>query len=305
MGSVVRHHDTLLEGRQGCVPPKLVAPIIRLDGGRQHFDQQARIRQSVVSTGHPAQRAADDHDVRVEFSLRVSLVTSSWRYSSGVKRRRSRCESMTAPSIDHGPNHLQRRATSTCSGAAKGSLQCHPALVARRWYDTMWRLGLLALLLPMRAQTTSQPVFVATLDGPVVPVVEAYLTRTLAHCQQEGGILVLRLDTPGGLVETTRNINREFWHRKCRWYATCLPVMPGRRLPDLCLAHRRHGTGHASRLGHPGRAWRRDQRGHAGQVDSGLAGLPQESSRVAWPKLRPSLGIVTMFRTASSCAPIR
>lgn len=70
-----------------------------------------------------------------------------------------------------------------------------------------WLL-LFLLLAPGRAEDATQSVVVATVEGPIIPVVEAYLTRTLRLAESKGAILVVELDTPGGLVDTTRNINR-------------------------------------------------------------------------------------------------
>lgn len=65
-------------------------------------------------------------------------------------------------------------------------------------------LWLLAAL-PARAE---QPVLRLQLDGPILPITASYLERGLEKAEQERAILLLELDTPGGLVDTTLNINQ-------------------------------------------------------------------------------------------------
>lgn len=53
-----------------------------------------------------------------------------------------------------------------------------------------------------------QPVLVLTVEGPIIPIVASYLDRGIGEAEAAGGIVVIRLDTPGGLVDTTYEINR-------------------------------------------------------------------------------------------------
>ncbi|MDT8396050.1 MAG: nodulation protein NfeD, partial [bacterium] len=57
-------------------------------------------------------------------------------------------------------------------------------------------------------ETEPAPVVVQiTVDGPISPVSADYIEKQLAAAVGEGaGLLVLRLDTPGGLMTSTRQI---------------------------------------------------------------------------------------------------
>ncbi|MDR1731219.1 MAG: nodulation protein NfeD [Synergistaceae bacterium] len=61
---------------------------------------------------------------------------------------------------------------------------------------------------PARAQGSGR-VFVAPLNGTVGVQMEQFVTRTIAEAEADnGGLIVFRLDTPGGLVEATRGITQ-------------------------------------------------------------------------------------------------
>jgi len=61
------------------------------------------------------------------------------------------------------------------------------------------------------ASTAFTKVFVAKWDGPITPITADYINRTLTKAEREGGTLyVLELNTPGGLVESTRKIVQRF-----------------------------------------------------------------------------------------------
>ncbi len=80
---------------------------------------------------------------------------------------------------------------------------------------TLWAaiiaLGLLALYAttePSQAQslTTARGAYIIQLDRAIDPVAERYLTRELALAQGEYTLVVIVLDTPGGLLDSTRGM---------------------------------------------------------------------------------------------------
>lgn len=52
----------------------------------------------------------------------------------------------------------------------------------------------------------SPPVYLLHVDGPIVPVVASFVERGLAGAERAGAPCVIRLNTPGGLYETTQKI---------------------------------------------------------------------------------------------------
>ncbi len=60
---------------------------------------------------------------------------------------------------------------------------------------------------PAQAQSGSPEVIVADVDGAINPVMARYLTRIIDDAQSgDVALLILRIDTPGGLLESTREI---------------------------------------------------------------------------------------------------
>ncbi len=79
-----------------------------------------------------------------------------------------------------------------------------------RWLWAAVLLGTLALLLPHDsfAQADEPPlVLVMDLDGPIEPITERYLSRVIDKAEShEAEAVVIRIDTPGGLISSMRNI---------------------------------------------------------------------------------------------------
>ena len=79
-----------------------------------------------------------------------------------------------------------------------------------RWLWAVVLLGTLALLLPHDsvAQDDEPPlVLVMDIDGPIEPITERYLSRVIDQAESRGAeALVIRIDTPGGLISSMRNL---------------------------------------------------------------------------------------------------
>ena len=79
-----------------------------------------------------------------------------------------------------------------------------------RWLWAVVLLGVLVLLLPHDsfAQDDEPPlVLVMDIDGPIEPITERYLSRVIDKAEsRDAEALVIRIDTPGGLISSMRNI---------------------------------------------------------------------------------------------------
>jgi len=73
----------------------------------------------------------------------------------------------------------------------------------------LWTASLWAIAEPDRAPA-ARPVVVLTLDGAVSPGTADYVVRGIRKAAERGaGLIVLRMDTPGGLDTSMRRIVRE------------------------------------------------------------------------------------------------
>lgn len=79
-----------------------------------------------------------------------------------------------------------------------------------RWLWAVVLLGTLALLLPHDsvAQDDEPPlVLVMDIDGPIEPITERYLSRVIREAEsRDAEALVIRIDTPGGLISSMRKL---------------------------------------------------------------------------------------------------
>ena len=65
----------------------------------------------------------------------------------------------------------------------------------------------LGLIGPLAARAETGHVLVMEVEGVINPVAERFISRALEQAEVDGAaLLVIRLDTPGGLLESTRNI---------------------------------------------------------------------------------------------------
>ncbi len=68
-------------------------------------------------------------------------------------------------------------------------------------------LGCLLLPAALRAQDSERPVYVLTMDGAIGPAFSGYLEKGLTKARQANAqLLVIELNTPGGLLSTTRDM---------------------------------------------------------------------------------------------------
>ncbi|BCT67479.1 nodulation protein NfeD [Nitrosospira sp. NRS527] len=73
----------------------------------------------------------------------------------------------------------------------------------------MLRSGMAAILLLLPTFVPAAPVMVTTVDGPIAPASADFVQRSLERAAAEGALLVvLQLDTPGGLDTSMRQIIR-------------------------------------------------------------------------------------------------
>ena len=97
----------------------------------------------------------------------------------------------------------------------------------------IWRRFFVAWLLALactQALAAPRTAVVLALDGAIGPGSASYVVRGLKAAQRQNAVVVvLRMDTPGGLDSAMRDVIRaDFWPRRCR----CLPTWrPAGRVP--------------------------------------------------------------------------
>ncbi|MEW5953508.1 MAG: nodulation protein NfeD [Bacillota bacterium] len=81
-------------------------------------------------------------------------------------------------------------------------------------------LALYLVFLPAPAAQAGKPVpgenniVVLSIDGPIVPIVAQYLERGLAYArQQDAHVVIIELNTPGGLYDVTQSIVQEMMNQ--------------------------------------------------------------------------------------------
>ena len=81
----------------------------------------------------------------------------------------------------------------------------------RRLYILLVALALLVLAAPPAAAQGEAPLaLVLNLDGPITPATYEYLARGVATAEQEGAeVLILRLNTPGGMIDSMSRMVQE------------------------------------------------------------------------------------------------
>lgn len=79
-----------------------------------------------------------------------------------------------------------------------------------RWCSLLPSFGFLSLFLPaLVAAPSHAPVYVTQVTGVIDPSVASYLDRVITEAEDEGAQMVLiEMDTPGGLLDSTREIVR-------------------------------------------------------------------------------------------------
>ena len=107
-------------------------------------------------------------------------------------------------------------------------------------------LFLVLLLMPVLAAASTPPVTMLTIDGPITPTTADYFTQGLSARSKTASLVVLKMDTPGGLDTSMRGIIKHILASPSRSRATCRP--PGargerRHLHPVREPHRGDGAG--------------------------------------------------------------
>ncbi len=67
----------------------------------------------------------------------------------------------------------------------------------------------------LSSQEKPEPVYLVTIDDYIInPVVEEYISNAIRSAQRDGQCLIIQLDTPGGLLSSTRKIVKEIMASK-------------------------------------------------------------------------------------------
>ena len=194
------------------------------------------------------------------------------------------------------------RSSRRSSLAALGALRSSPACVRRRS--------------DCRGQgPRRRPVYTAEIDGIIHPVAAEYVRETIARADAAGAALVVfTLRTPGGLVDSTRDINNAIIAREDAGRRVRRPVRQPRRLGRLPDHHAADvaamAPGHPHRRRPSGRGQRREGRRHDGQEDGlgrrRLRADARDAARSAtwrWSSRRSPKAGPTPSRRRSAAAP--
>lgn len=78
-------------------------------------------------------------------------------------------------------------------------------------FRLLFLIGYFLLFLPLKGQASTRPVvLVASYDGAITPAAEEWLGSALRHAHEKNvNCLIIELDTPGGLLESTRILVKE------------------------------------------------------------------------------------------------
>ncbi len=129
------------------------------------------------------------------------------------------------------------------------------------------------------------------LKGPIGPATRDFVTRSLElAAAQNAALVIIRMDTPGGLDASTRDIIKAILSSSVPVATYVTPVgsegRERRRLHSLRQPHRRDESGHQCRRGHTGRDHR--QPGEPGKGRTGLMGRRALIPAIRW-KGNPSM----------------
>ncbi|MBI4305052.1 MAG: nodulation protein NfeD [Chloroflexi bacterium] len=93
-------------------------------------------------------------------------------------------------------------------GARRLRLRSSAVILIVATFALLW-----AFAAPLSARAVSRLVLVANLEGPIDQVTARYISRAIDSAEKDGAaVLVIRLNTPGGLLDSTRDIVRDIFN---------------------------------------------------------------------------------------------
>ena len=130
-------------------------------------------------------------------------------------------------------------------------------------------LALLGIFGPAASAQGERVAVVLTLDGVVGPATADYISRGIEQAaEREAGLVVLRMDTPGGLDTSMRDIIREILASPVPVASFVTPAGARAASAGTYILYASHDSGHQSGRGHSGsdrRRWAAALRRRAGQ----------------------------------------